>query len=341
MEKPVRIIENEKMRTFNEKVRNGLEHALNFMLSASEAGGKIQISFFEPFLMPIEAYIQAYRKSSILIKIHSDHDYQGELYWFFETKTAIILGSLLRMLPVNALEEKIAKADFDAGDQDAFGEVGNQLCGILDRAFRSLTNKNIHLKMDFKKTVYPHESIKPESFRRDQEYVVLLSAITLPNQGSQKLTLLLPRSLYEVMLNLEVALEGIIPRRVLLYSADGALTDRLQTEMNSRHTKVVVMEKPDDVITMIDQSSVTAIGMEVPRPSFPLQHQDNIFFKRLATNRIFTRTPYFLTWKDATAAEVEQVTKLGLGGATAGSMEKDFPRWALSFTQDPSSPPRP
>src|SRR5262249_35029051 len=131
MEKPIRVETNEKIRTFNEKVRNGLEHALNFML-ATDDSNKILISTFDPFLMPIETYISAYKKKSILIKILSSKAFEGELYWFFEMRSAVVLGGLLRQLQPNVLQEKLAKGDFDAMDQDAFGEVGNQLCGILD-----------------------------------------------------------------------------------------------------------------------------------------------------------------------------------------------------------------
>ena len=145
--------------------------------------------------MPIESYIAAYKKKSILVKIFVEKAYVGEVYWFFEFQSAVVLGGMLRMLPAPALAEKVAKGEFDATDQDAFGEVGNQLSGILDRAFRTLTRKNIHLRMDFNKKVYPDETIKLETFLNREEYVVLLSEVNIPSQCKQKLTLLLPRSL--------------------------------------------------------------------------------------------------------------------------------------------------
>lgn len=331
MEKPVRIVENEKIRTFNEKVRNGLEHALKFMLGDNSG---IQISFFEPFLMPMEAYIQAYKKQSVLIRIYSDKDYQGELYWFFEMKTAILLGSMLRMVPTTTVDEKLAKGEFDAVDQDSFGEVGNQLCGILDRAFRTLTKKNIHLRMDFNKVIYPSANLGLSSFQTKEEYVVLLTTVTVPKHGGQKLTLLLPRSLYEVMLNLEVTLAGITPKKVVVHSWDQASLEKVQTELNSRYIQVIPSEKPDDVLTLVDQPEVAAVGINLKRPSFPLQHQDMIYFKRLASNKLISRLPYFLTWENATEEEVKEVAKLGLGGAATGPFDQNFTRWARAFTQE-------
>jgi hypothetical protein len=331
MDKPVRIVENEKIRSFNEKVRNGLEHALKFMLGESSG---VQISFFEPFLMPMEAYLQAYKKQSVLIKIYSDKDYQGELYWFFEMKTAILLGSMLRMVPTTSVDEKLAKGEFDTVDQDAFGEVGNQLSGILDRAFRTLTKKNIHLRMDFNKVVYPSNSVSLASFQNKEEYVVLLATVTVPKHGGQKLTLLLPRSLYEVMLNLEVSLVGITPKKVVVHSWNEASLEKTQTDLNSRYVKVVPSEQPEDVLTLVDQPDVAALGINLKRPNFPLQHQDTIFLKRLASNKAITRLPYFLTWDKATEEEVKEVVKLGLHGAAVGPFDLNFARWAQAFTQD-------
>ncbi len=93
-EKPVRIIENDKIRGFNDKVQHGIEHALNFMLAAATENINTQISYFDPFLMPIDAYLSAYKKRSIMIKIHVENAYKGELFLFFELRTVIILGNL-------------------------------------------------------------------------------------------------------------------------------------------------------------------------------------------------------------------------------------------------------
>jgi hypothetical protein len=336
MEKPVRILETEKIRGFNERVVNGLEHALNFMLG-SEEDKKIEITNFEPFLMPVEAYLAAYKKQSVMIKIHSDKDYQGELYWFFEMKSAVVLGAQMRMMLPATIDEKLAKGTFDAADQDAFGELGNQLCGILDRAFRTLTRKDIHLRMDFEKKVYPHESIQVSSFRNEEEYVVLLANLKIPRYGNQKLTLLLPRSLYEVMLNLEVSLEGIKPKKLVLYTHQEALRESLQSKLNSRYTKVVCVQEPDELFKAIEGSDVAAAGIDLKPVSFPLSHQDSIFFKRLASNRLLAKLPYFLSWEKATEAEIKQINDLGLQRATTVPLRVGFAHWAQAFIQAPAA----
>lgn len=340
MQKPIRIVTNDRIRGFNEKVRGGLEHALNFMLGTGDGESKITISSFDPFLMPIETYLSAYKKKSVLVKVHAEKDYTGEFYWFFELKSAIVLGCLMRAMPQSALDERVKTEKFDETDQDAFGEVGNQLCGILDRAFRSLTSKNIHLRMDFQKKVYPDESIQLSTFIDKEEYVVLLTSMTIPAHGAQKLTLLLPRSLYETMLNLEIALEGITPKQVLLYSPDQSRVERLQTLMNSRYLKIVPLTAPEDVITAVEKTGAAAVGIELKKLDFPLPHQDNIFFKRLSTNRIFTRTPYLISWEGADQRGAAELKKLGINGLISADFEKDFMPWALAITAATDSTPK-
>lgn len=330
MEKPVRIIGTEKIRTFNEKVRNGLEHALNFML-ATPQDAKIAIGGFEPFLMPVEAYLGAYRKRSVMVKIHAERAFQGELYWFFEMKTAVALGGMLRMLLPPVLADKVEQEIFDEGDRDAFGEVGNQLCGILDRAFRALTRKDIHLRMDFEKKIYPNENIRPEAFLDKEEYVVLLSDITLPGQGRQKLTLLLPRSLYEVLLNIEIELDGIVPRTFLVYSWSQERVEKLQAELNCRRAKVLALADPADALTALDTPGLTGIGMDLKPVSFPLSHGDGIFFKRLLTSRAFMQVPLFLSWDGHTEEGARELRAMGFTGASIGSLADGFAGWVRAI----------
>lgn len=326
MEKPVRIEENERIRTFNDKVRHGLEHALNFMLGTEEKN-KIQISYFDPFLMPVEAYLSVYKKKSVLIKIIAEKAYEGELYWFFEINTAIILGSLMRLITPSAMAEKLAKEDFDASDSDSFGEVGNQLCGILDRAFRGLTKKNIHLKMDFKKKVYPDESIELSTFVNKEEYVVLLSSITIPNQGTQKLTLLLPRTLYEVLLNMEIQLKGITPKTVLLHTWNEDLAEEIQKQFNTRYTKLTLVNKPEELIAMADKANVAAVAVDLQTLNFPLSQQESILIKRLAANRALGKLPFFFSYPNPDGGGVAILQELGFNADIKASLKLDFLPW--------------
>ena len=334
MEKPTRILASDKIRTFNDKVRGGLEHALNFMLGTDEKN-KVTFSSFDLFLMPIESYIAAYKKKSILIKIYAENAFEGEIYWFFEMKSAVVLGGKLRLLAEATLKEKADKGEFDAMDQDAFGEVGNQLSGILDRAFRVLTNKNIHLRMDFNKKVYPDENIKFETFVNKEEYVVFLGDVFIPDFGKQKLTLLLPRSLYEVLLNIEIELEGITPKVILINSHSEEKMDQLRTKLNSRYIKMLQVEKPEEILDRLDTPNLAAVGIDLKSLSVPLPLNDTIFFKRLVANRTLMRLPLFLTWENPSDESIKEVHKLGIKSATKANFLTDFPAWVSNVTKDP------
>ncbi len=197
-----------------------------------------------------------------------------------------------------------------------------------------MTKKNIHLRMDFNKVIYPSESIGVKNFLNTEEYVVLLATVTIPKHGGQKLTLLIPRSMYEVMLNLELNLQGIEPKNVLVYSADENMREKIQKDLNSRYTKVWVFEQPEDLLPSLDKLKVSAVGFDFKKLQFPLQLQDQILLKRMGANRALAKLPYFFTWEGAADAEVDEVKKLGLNGATTGNFAANFPLWCRSFTQD-------
>jgi hypothetical protein len=136
------------------------------------------------------------------------------------------------------------------------------------------------------------------------------------------------------MLNLEVSLVGITPKKVVVHSWNEASLEKAQTDLNSRYVQAVPSEKADDVLTLVDQPNVAAIGINLKRPTFPLQHQDTIFLKRLASNKLITRLPYLLTWDNATEDEVKEVAKLGLNATVGGAFDENFARWVKAFTQE-------
>jgi len=331
-QKPVRIIANEKTIAFSQKISKGIENALNFILDPDD---NISIKPFEPFLMPIDAYIKAYKKKSILIKLHAEQAFSGELYWFFEMRTAIALGGQMRLIPGPAVEEKLQTELFDAKDQDSFGEVGNQLCGILDRIFREMTVKKIHLRMDFDKKVYPDESINNAHFVDIEEYVVLLGNIKLPKYGEQKLTLLLPRSLYETMLGIEIELEGISPKIVAFSSWDKDLCEELSKNLNTRQSKFIIANSEDEIFNLLETPGLCCVGMDLKAIEFPLTMKDSIFMKRIAANRHLQKHPLFLSYENSNEENIKALTNLGIKGATTLKAKTDFFAWALqNVTKD-------
>jgi hypothetical protein len=157
--------------------------------------------------------------------------------------------------------------------------------------------------------------------------------------GKQKLTLLLPRSLYEVLLNLEIQLTGITPKVVYIYSHSEDRLEKLQAEMNSRYTKVLTLEKPEQILEKLETPNLVAVGLDMKTMNFPLPHADAILIKRMTANRSLMKMPLFVSWDGANDGSVLEMQKLGLQGATKTTLETGFPAWAQTFTQDPSKVP--
>lgn len=320
--KPVRIVSNDRIKDFVKEVTIGLESAIKFITEKD-----IKLSNMDLFLMPISTYLEAYKKKSVLLKIHAEESFHGEVYWFFELKTAVLLGALLRQMSPDARREKIRLEQFDATDEDSFGEVGNQLCGILDRIFRKLTSKKIHLRLDFKKSIYPNEQINIGAFTTQEEFVVFLTNINFPDEGTQKLTLLLPRSLFEVMLNMELQLEGLTPKNIVLYSWNKDFCQSMQKKFNTRFTKIIVAQDPDDILHLVKSKQTCAVAVELENLHVPLQHNDAIFVKRLTSNDTLMRLPFVFSVKGGSENTLTHLQQSGLAAATSSDLEKIFEPW--------------
>ena len=326
-EKPVRIVPNEKIINFSKKISVGIEGALNFILNPDD---NISLSTFEPFLMPMNAFISAHKKKSVLIKIFAEQAFSGEIYWFFDLKTAIALGSQMRQMPGSAIDEKLKEETFDALDQDSFGEVGNQLSGILDRIFRDMTSRKIHLRMDFNKKAYLDEAIDIKGFQDKEEYAVLLANIKLPKYGEQKITLLLPRSLYETMLGLEIKLANINPKIVALHTSNTEFLEKASTELNTRRSKLLVLNSTDDLFILPEDPQICCVCMDMQNISFPLSINDTIFYKRIAANRTLQRKNFILTYDNSSEENVKILHGLGIKGASTMKVNSEFLNWALT-----------
>lgn len=322
---PVKILATDRAKNFGAKIAEGLEKAMNFITGQTD----IKVGPFDAFLMPIETYLSVYKKKSVMLKFYVEKAFEGECYWFFEFKTAVALGAFIRLQTESAIAEKIKQENLEKEDHDSFGEVGNQLCGVLDREFRLLTMKKLHLRLDFGKKVYPDEDVRPEHFKTDQEYVVLLSSMTMPKVGAQKLTLLIPRQLYEVMLSMELELDGITPKITILYSPDSDFCADAQLKLNNRHGKVLVAKEPEEILAMCKKQGVVGAAVELPAMAVPFGHKETIFLKRFAANdTLMNKLPCILSMAEAGPAHIQKLHELGIKVATQESIRTRFLEWS-------------
>ena len=336
MDKIVKIKTNEKINAFNEKIRAGLQHGINVILGL-DSSSQILFGGFELSLTSIENFVEKYNEESVLLTVISDKDPKGEFYWFFELKAAILMGSLMRMLPASKVVEKMIQRIFDDSDLDSFGEVGNQLSGILDRAFRALSKKDIHLKMDFKKYVFPQQASEKKTFLNQEDYVVLTCQATLQNFGNESISLLIPRSIYEKVINAELEIEGQDPRSILLYSHITEEASSLFEKLNTKHTRITLATDRDDILTKLDSGKFAAAGIHLAQFPVPLAVRDSIFLKRIASNRYLTKIPYLLIIDETSDETMAEFAKLNLKGLSSGSFLNRFPRWLQVIVKDPGA----
>lgn len=152
----------------------------------------------------------------------------------------------------------------------------------------------------------------------------------------QEMTLLLPRSLVQVMLDIDVELESFKAKKVLLYHWNPNLLTRIQMEMNSRYTKVIPMDTQDEVFSLLGADNVAAVGIGLRKLRFPLPHDDTIYLRRLAKELINSHIPYFLSWESPSDEGLKELARIGLTQANKLSIEKDFIPWADRITRDPT-----
>jgi hypothetical protein len=326
MIQPAKIVVNEKIRGFFTLLGLKIEESLQFITSE-----KVSLSPFDAFLMPRDTYLHAYKKKSVLIKIHAEKLNPCQLYLFFELQTALATGALMRMMPTPAIMERLKAESLDQVDQDSFGEVGNQLCGILDRVFRNYSGKDLHLRMDFDKKIYPDESIKPETFSNKEEYVVLVSTITIPNYTAQKVTLLMPQSYFELLNSQPTRLENINQAPLLLYTHDQDFAAQMSKQINGRYARLLVAPAPDDILHMSKEPALKGIAVHLGPIKFPLDHETTIFLKRFAHHDMFNRVPLIFTFENADPAGIAELTNLGIKNVGPNNVRKIFYTWATKL----------
>lgn len=327
---PVKLVESDKNRRLSNLLWQEMSKLLQFIIAPD-----VYFSPFHMFMMPLETYLKAYKKKSIMLKVHAEMRQERNFYLFFEYDAAIVLGAYMRMNTESVIHEKLAKQNFDEGDRDAFGEVGNQLVGCLDRLLREFAIENIHLTLDFKRNVYPDEEILISSFENDKEYIVLLSELKVPGFPKTKVTILVPQALFETIIGQPVELQGVKPKFVVFSSFDQSTIDQVSEGLRSRFTRVRSSVAADDAIHLIKEGGVCCAGFELAGIEAPLAQQNKILLKRIFNIRGIDNIPLFFSMKDPSPAKVKELRDAGCKTISMDPASKVFEKWALNFTDDP------
>ncbi len=83
------------------------------------------------------------RPKSSLSHLNVVGDHEGEAFLILPTKTSIIFGGTLIMLPQDQIEENVQNEKLDGEVADAYGEVANILAGVLTQVFLDKHSKSL------------------------------------------------------------------------------------------------------------------------------------------------------------------------------------------------------
>lgn len=323
MLKPVRIVETDHNNQLLKFAAREFATTLSFILM----GPQVEVSNFDAFCMPIATYLQSYRRKSVLLNIEIERDPNRRIYAFFEFNAAITLGGVMRQHQDATIQQKIQSGEFSGEIRDAFGEIGNQFTGALDRIVRDHTHAKAHLILDFKRHVYPDEAIALDHFIDKEEYVVWLADVTVAGYPKHKLTVLFPISFYEDMAGQRIHLQGIAPKKILLHSWDKAFAESIAKRIYSRHFVVETVDQYSDIVHRAKEPNVCIVCLDLDGLANPISHDHRIFAKRMQNAKIPDSVPFWVSMKHPDSGIGAQLELEGLRGVNMRDAKKDLLGW--------------
>lgn len=320
---PIRVTPTEESQEFAKKLTAELQGILQFMLM----GNPVELTPFEAFSMPIPTYLKAYKKKSILVTIDIEGKEDDKIYVFFEFNSAIVLGSYLRQHPELVIKTKLEAQEFPDIAEDAFGEIGNQFTGALDRSVRHLSNAELHLIMDFKKNIFPDEQISEEFFIPKKEYIVWLSTLTLEPWSKEKLTMLIPQPIFENIIGQRVTYVGLIPERVALFTWDKAFGKLVKDQVESRYCEIHLKDDLSDMVHSSKEMKYSIMVIDLESIAIPLPHDIDMFIKRFVKAGGQSSKRMWVSMQNANPETVANLTEAGLKGVTNADSKKELANW--------------
>lgn len=323
MLKPIRVLPSDVIDIFSANLAVELTNTLKFILM----GYPVELTPFEAYSMPIDTFFDTYKKKSVMLKVDVEGVDDQRIHSFFEFNTAIVLGCLMRQMQDSMIQGMLTSQSFSGPVPDAFGEIGNQFTGTLDRVLRNLSRDPIHLILDFKKKVFPDETIAIEQFENKEEYIVWSSTITIQGYGKQKLMVLFPQSLFERIIGQKIRLAGIVPKKVILYSHDKNFASYLQERIQSRYFQMELAADPGDIVHLSKDPTTALICFDFGTIQFPLTHDMKIFAKRINLAKISPDIPMWFSMINPRHDICLELEANGLRGTTLADSKKELENW--------------
>jgi len=97
-------------------------------------------------LFPAEGFFEASPKHFACVEGELSGPLTGPLFLVMELRTAVTMSALLLMTPADQIEARRSQPELTEAELDALEEIGNVLCGALNRILQKEAGKAWHLK---------------------------------------------------------------------------------------------------------------------------------------------------------------------------------------------------
>lgn len=135
-----------------------------------------------------------------VVGVDSREDYPGCLHMVFALRDAIAMSGILLGIPPARISEKKKLLILEADDIDAFSEIANQIIGSFNSVFQPALPHKVHLKQLPPTKFIPHtDELNEEKPVPEGEYLLCRSVIELQGQDMNRIDILIPIALAELM----------------------------------------------------------------------------------------------------------------------------------------------
>ena len=138
-------------------------------------------------------------KSSLShLKVVGDHE--GEAFLILPTRTSIIFGGTLIMLPQDQIEENAKKEKLDGEVADAYGEVANILAGVLTQVFLDKYPKSLrYIRTEVKELDASSVDVASDLPFPPGKYFSCSSQLAMDGQSLGRIEIIVPAGLLDLV----------------------------------------------------------------------------------------------------------------------------------------------
>ena len=186
----------EPLRQFIEKFFENLAEDMRVLISAG-----VNTSFKQASLLSgVEEIHPMFERTWTHIYIREDGTGSGDVHLLFDVRSAIALSGLLMMMGGSALSDMVKDKTYSEDLQEAFGEIGNVLMGVMNTMVeKRVEGGHLHLES----TALLDRDQVPETLDGDT-YVDISADIAVGDFGGEDLHILVSKAFAELLAGTEL-----------------------------------------------------------------------------------------------------------------------------------------